>query len=369
MPRRSVCTKYFSYTQKMRDYLRHVSPGEQVPTIEELREILDTSRGTVDRVLESLVKDGLIYRPAGKQRYVVADYADHAVRRIALIRPDYPSPVFEAMARRVVEAGRQDNWAFDLQYYRSMKTLDIRRVIGDNDAAVLVPTSEEIPAHILQALRSQDHPVVMVQENLDDEAIPCVCLDDYKIGLTATEYLLSLGHRDIVLVLDQPHISVTHKRQQGWREALRHAGVSDIDAKLIDCNVQPGEDPKEVTHACLRRWLNQPSVPFTAMVCVSDVGAMAALRALSERGYRVPDDVSVVAHGGESNLGPFLSPPLTAVETDMAAFGGQVITMLKSCFDYPDDRGRIYRVEPALVVRKTTQRLKTPAQSAGSVLV
>jgi len=66
----------------------------------------------------------------------------------------------------------------------------------------------------------------------------------------------------------------------------------------------------------------------------------------------------VVAHGGESNLGPFLSPPLTAAETDMAEFGSQVAAMLAEYLDKPDEVIPSVRIAPKLVVRETTQAVR-----------
>lgn len=357
MPRRLVETKYFQLAQKLREQIRLIPPGEKLPTIDELRQQFQISRGTVDQVLERLQNDGLIHRPSGRQRYVVATIPDHAVRRIVLVRPDYPSPSFEAMARTVVEAGKRADWAFDQVYYRSLQTLDLRRAINDHDAGVLIPTSEAFPSHLLRVLKRPHHPIVVVQVPLAGLAVSNVCLDDFKIGFTAADCLLSLGHRRIAVVLDQPHIPVITERLAGWRMRLEQVGEVNLDELVVDGDVQPGEDAKDKTFQRVGEWLDRPHPAFTAVFCTSDFGAMATLRALSERGIRVPQDVSLIAHGGESNLGPFLFPPLTAVETDLSLFGKMVVSILDDQLEKPNSAPRQIRLAPVLVPRQTTRAI------------
>jgi LacI family transcriptional regulator len=85
---------------------------------------------------------------------------------------------------------------------------------------------------------------------------------------------------------------------------------------------------------------------------------MAVMRALCERGVRVPEDVSVLSYCGEEPLGPFTNPPLTTLELDMAAYGRKVAEMLEEQFGNPHAARRPERLKPELVVRSSTTKAK-----------
>jgi len=181
-----------------------MSPGQTLPTLAELRQEFQVAELTVTRALAQLRREGLIYRPDGRQRPVVAAISDRALARVAMIRPDYPSMDYEAIARAVVRAGRERDWVFDQVSYRSLEGLELTRAIGNNDAAALLPTSEPFPNHLLTALAAPRRPVVVLQEPPPGLDAPVVRNDDVLIGRSLVEHVAALGHSRILMVVDQP---------------------------------------------------------------------------------------------------------------------------------------------------------------------
>mgnify|MGYP000930930867 CR=1 FL=1 len=68
----------------------------------------------------------------------------------------------------------------------------------------------------------------------------------------------------------------------------------------------------------------------------------------------------MVSHGGEGYIGPFLSPALTAVETDIATYGRKVIALLQKHFDQPEDPVQHLTIPSSLVIRETTAKASRP---------
>src|SRR5260370_27742495 len=98
MPKTLARTKHFQLTQMLRKLIREMQPGDPLPTVAELRREFNVSQATVDSAVDRLRREGLVLRPAGRLRVVVAAAGDPAVHRIAPIRPDYPSPPFAQLA-------------------------------------------------------------------------------------------------------------------------------------------------------------------------------------------------------------------------------------------------------------------------------
>ena len=67
--------------------------------------------------------------------------------------------------------------------------------------------------------------------------------------------------------------------------------------------------------------------PPTAVFAASDNMAVGALRALHDRGLRVPDDVAVIGYD-DLPLAAFTSPPLTSVHQPISDMGAHAVRVL-----------------------------------------
>lgn len=350
-------TKHFRVAEALRLRVQGMKPGELLPTQADLMAEYQISQATVERALGRLRREGLIHRMAGKRRLFRAEACDPARRRVALIRPDYPSAAFDTICQAVVQAGRPSDWAMDLVSYRKMDGIDLARLIGDNDAAVLLPDSDPFPDSLKQALRRPRKPVVIVQNPPDDLAIPSVGVDDYSAGRLATQHLLSLGHRDIVCMWVEAPTGCHMHRVRGWADAMEQAGAGrNIERLRADCSILPGEDSLRMGYRAIGKWLSQSPPPFSGVFCTSGNAAAAAMRALREHGRRLPEEVSIIAYAGEFALAPYLYPQLTAVEVDLSAYGRAACGMLEELIADPGTEPRRVLIPPNLAIRASTIR-------------
>jgi len=332
-----------------------MSPGQTLPTLAELRQEFQVAELTVTRALAQLRREGLIYRPDGRQRPVVAAISDRALARVAMIRPDYPSMDYEAIARAVVRAGRERDWVFDQVSYRSLEGLELTRAIGNNDAAALLPTSEPFPNHLLTALAAPRRPVVVLQEPPPGLDAPVVRNDDVLIGRSLVEHVAALGHSRILMVVDQPIACPSiADRVVGWRQAMQQLGVGNLTEFLVDCQVASFDDAVLCSYEFFRCWLDAPHADFTAVCCASSGGALAVMRALREKGVAIPQDVSVIANASELDIAAFINPPLTATEIDLSGYGQAVAELIDEALNTPGAPARQITIGPQTIVRQST---------------
>ncbi len=355
MPKTLDSTKHFQLSQTLRAEIKKMKPGDVLPSVIEMKARYGVSQATVDRATERLRREGLILRLPGQQRLLVAEHADPAENRIALIRPDYPSPTFDELARTVIDAGRARDWAFELVSYRRLDALSLKRAVGENDAAVLLPTSESFPKALLAALERPRWPIVVIQDPPLGVGVSSVRIDDQDVSRLAVEHLAGLGHRRILAFMSEPTTPSGTGRMLGWQAAMTAMGEANLEELLVDCNLKPFENSMTGSYEYFCRWLDRPHVPFTAVYCAAWTGALAVLRALRERGIKVPGQVSVVGHGGEGHIAPFMNPPLTSVDSDISGYGKLVVEVLAEALSGKKKRTPVHRVVPSmLVVRETT---------------
>lgn len=161
-------------------------------------------------------------------------------------------------------------------------------------------------------LVAQRLPIVFVRGYLDDLDVPFVSSDDQAAGELAVRHLAQLGHRRIGLILPSGTNTSALRQAEGYRHAMREEFGVDSD-QWVDISFE-GE---EGGYAGAIRLLDKD---VTGYVCGSDLLALGAIRALHQRGKRVPQDVSVIGYG-DSPLMAHTNPPLTTVRQPILSMG------------------------------------------------
>jgi DNA-binding LacI/PurR family transcriptional regulator len=179
-------------------------------------------------------------------------------------------------------------------------------------------------------------------------AIPAVMVDQRAGSRLATEYLLRLGHQQMVAISGPLHWFDARARHESWLETLATAGLSPVSWAEGDWTAPGG-------YAAARRLLHEGR-SFTAVVVANDQMALGALRALREAGRRVPDDVSVVGFDDIPESAWF-DPPLTTISQHFEALGQQGIAYLVDRIREPETPLEPRMITPQLIARGSTQAL------------
>lgn len=130
--------------------------------------------------------------------------------------------------------------------------------------------------------------------DLDEDFYSSVSIDDANEAYRATNEFIANGHRNIAILLDAPDDrSISELRYRGYCQALEDAGLP-LQDDLVVCakNYEMDAAYAGIRSLAARR----PDV--TAVFSVSDLMAMAAMKAFFDCGRRVPDDVSVIGIDG-----------------------------------------------------------------------
>ena len=199
-------------------------------------------------------------------------------------------------------------------------------------------------------------PVVSANEALDDlpEDVPLVTIDgdpdrpaalvtvDQELGgYLATRRLLDAGHDTVWHVSGPSDWFDSRGRVLGWRRALEEAGAEVPPPIEADWSAAAGFRAGQM----LSRMTE-----VTAVFAANDHLALGILRALHERGRRVPDEVSVVGFDDVPEAA-FYIPPLTTIRPDFSAVAQASLSLLLAQIS-SGERGQERRtVAPALVDR------------------
>jgi LacI family transcriptional regulator len=191
---------------------------------------------------------------------------------------------------------------------------------GWTDGAILVLAQGQ--SDRLQSLRRQGVPFVVVDHHGElGPDVPSVGATNWAGARSATEHLLSLGHRRIAFIGGSPTLGCAQERASGYRAALEAAGI-EIDPDLV----RPGTFLHESGYEQTLALLDLPRPP-TAIFAGNDTMAFGCYSALRARHVTVPDAISVVGFD-DSFVAPLVIPPLTTVRQPLADMGRFAASML-----------------------------------------
>lgn len=174
------------------------------------------------------------------------------------------------------------------------------------------------------------------------DEIPSADYDQRRGILSVVEHLTALGHRRIAYVGERRGMTTADLRHGGYVEGLRSHGLAYDPGLVIETTNHEG--PAEVA---VRSFL-QSEATATALVCMTDVIAIGALRALRAAGISIPRDMSVVGFDDVPIVSD-LTPGLTTVRPPFFDVGVAAADIALS----QERRGHVM-LQPELIVRGST---------------
>lgn len=158
---------------------------------------------------------------------------------------------------------------------------------------------------------------------LPEDTYSSVSIDDEKTAALAMSTLIEQGHRRIAVVLDAMHDhSVSEIRYRGCLAALKEAGIEPDPALIVETNAFTMPE----AYRGVQR-LIASGTKFSALFSISDSMAVAAIRALTDAGRRVPEDCSVIAIDGIP-FTEYTVPVLTTLVQPFRALAEQSVSTL-----------------------------------------
>ena len=181
---------------------------------------------------------------------------------------------------------------------------------------------------------------------LPDQPGLSIGCDNVNGGRLAGEHLVGLGRRRIAFLGGaSSHCPEFFDRFRGCDAALRDAGGAMEAILQVDA-----ESSEEDGYAAARELLARGGA-FDAVFAASDLIAIGAMRALTEAGLRVPEDIAVVGFD-DIPMARFTSPPLTTVFQDTKRAGELLVeTLLRQV---AGEQTRSITLPTSLVVRRSS---------------
>lgn len=332
-------------------------------TMAEISKMAGVSLATVSRTIHSphLVRKQTrqrVNRVMQKVNYVYHATAGDLSRKrssiIGVIIPTAKSLVFSTTLFAIQETAQQNNFSliagsskYDIDTeLRLLKQFKERRLAG-----IILTGFVFGQKDLVKELVKSGMPCVVIWDKLDDPDLSYVGFDNFKATYMITEYLISLKHRRIALIVG-PYTRVERvkKRLEGFQAALKDYGL-DYEPPLVIEKEPTLIDGKEA----MSRLLSLPSKP-TAVLAASDTLAVGALSAARDMGVRVPQDVSLAGFD-DIDIASYCNPPLTTVKVPAYDIGRIAFKILLDMVNSKSSQVQQYCLDTSLIIRGSCRRL------------
>ncbi len=150
-------------------------------------------------------------------------------------------------------------------------------------------------------------PLVVLNREIQAAPITNILSDDQKGAYKAVEHLIQRGHKKIAIIEGKKGFKSTQERKEGFLQALIRYNIPMNKDFIVE-----GKYDLESGYRAMQQILNLSSIP-TAVFCSNDDMAVGAMKAIAERGLKIPENISLM--GFDDNVfSSFLSPALTTVK-------------------------------------------------------
>jgi DNA-binding LacI/PurR family transcriptional regulator len=331
--------------------------------IQDVARLADVSLSTVSAVLNG--KD--IVREETKRRilevierldYHPDLYASNLARRqrrvLGLIVSNLVNPFFAETAQSFEREAHRRGYQVSLAstgFSSSQLRISVEQMLGMRVAGLAVMTSE-FDAKAFQLLQSSRTPTVFLDVGTPGPRISNIRVDTKSGMVLAVRHLVSLGHRDILLICNsqkgeiEPALLSHRYRSEGFMAAIEKYHSRGARAHIFDAPGPGAHAGLKAIQSALR------SDQFTAVVAITDLVALGACRGLHSAGMRIPQDVSVVGFDN-TYICEFTNPPLTTIDIPTDALSKSAVQLLLSAVQN-EKPGLELTLATELIVRKST---------------
>jgi len=175
-----------------------------------------------------------------------------------------------------------------------------------------------------------------------------VNFDNHGAVVEVIEYLVQLGHTKFALIgglKEQLHMV---DRAKGFRDALLAR-----DLKVYPNLIKFGDYQIDSGYRLMLELLEEDPRP-TAIICGNDLMAAGAIKAIHDKGYKIPSDFSVVGFD-DSEISKVVDPPLTTIKAPTFEMGNLAVEKLCSMIQQKDMELEEIAILPCeLIIRSST---------------
>ena len=332
-------------------------------TMMDIARDLDVSVVTVSKVLRnqgriSEATRQRVLRHAKKLNYQMNWVARSLVTRrtytVGLLLPEFAHPFFAEIARAVANSVRPHGYHVVIASFEEDPELEASEVDSllarQVDGLIIASAQSSRQSELFKRVQERKTPYVLIDRPIRGLRACFVGADNRAIGRIATEHLIARGCLHIAH-LRGPRVGIASERLEGYRSALKNAGLRRDPKYIADGGHGDGSG-----YEGMKKLLALDPRP-DGVFCYNDPVGVGAMKAILDAGLRLPRDIALVG-AGNLNYSDALSVPLTSVDQGTCQIGTLAAELLLARIASKSAmRPKTILILPRLVQRESSGRL------------
>lgn len=307
---------------------------------------VNVNKESVAAVLKSI--EELNYKP----NVIAQQLRSQKTNSVYVIVPDIMNSFFSPIIKGIEEEARSAG--YDIYIIDSNRDEKIERAfvaaLAKKQMDGVISLSATGAIKKLEEV-AEGFPMVIAVQYFEESSLPNIGIDNVKASEDITNYLISLGHKDIGYISAYPNNALYRDRFTGYIKALADSGL-DMDMKKV---YYAATNSYESGYEATKKLLEGTKV---SAICTSgDSIAIGAIKAIKEMGYSVPNDISVTGFD-DLEYASFSNPSLTTVHQPMMELGKGAMQILKTLMDGKEISNNRIILSHSIVVRNSTSAFK-----------
>ncbi|PAL04643.1 LacI family DNA-binding transcriptional regulator [Peribacillus simplex] len=231
----------------------------------------------------------------------------------------------------------------------------VQSMVDHGVDGIVLATIDKENSKSIQLLEQEEIPHILINRAPKKYEGNLVRINSYKVGEVATEFLINMGHEDIAFIGGDRLNS--WEREKGYKDTLTKHGIKLKDNRIIRSDYVIDSAYKDI-----QQLIENDDLP-TAIFAASDIMAFGTIKALLDKGYKIPQDISVIGSDNISFSEDFLIP-LTTVDAQTYEIGKMGCEMLIALLaNKAGIESQKQLLEPKVIIRKSCKSIKNERKS------
>ncbi|MFB9757500.1 LacI family DNA-binding transcriptional regulator [Ectobacillus funiculus] len=307
-----------------------------------LRKPDKVSKDTREKVLEAIKE--LNYQP----NMVARQFRTKETKTVLVVIPDVTSPFFSEVLRGIEHIALESGYRVilgDTENNINREHEYIELLLQQQADGMILLTARMDRAR-LEEIANQ-FPVVLACEYIDELDVPTVSIDNISAARKATEHFIELGHTRIAHIAGPMNVILSRDRLKGYEQAMisHQLHIEPLYIKEGDFSLESGYN--QMLH------LLELEVPPTAVFVFNDLMAIGAIKAIKDKGLRVPEDIAVVGFDNIKMTSVF-EPNITTIDQPKYEIGKKAMDLLLNLMNGETLQKKKFVLKDELIIRESS---------------
>lgn len=335
----------------------------KAPTLKDIAQQLGISISTVSRALRGMPEVNPETREAVLRLSREVDYEPNMLAMsllkrqsnlIGVVVPNmdyFFATAVKGMDEAALEAGYTVVVCQSNESY-GREVANVQRLLQSHvDGFIVSLSSETQNTDHFKRIVKKEIPLVFFDRDCPEIETTKILLDNHSGAFQAVSHLLEQGYRRIAYLGGRTNLSISNTREQGYRDALMHFGLTVDDAINIH-----GDFDRNYAYQTVKELLTGQGEKPDAFFTISDRLAIGAFQAIKDLGLSMPQDIGLVGFNDEPIMS-LLTPTVSSVLQPALEMGKAAARLfVEKLHSDSSESNRVEIFNPILKIRESSMR-------------